>query len=268
MPRIYKGEKWEVQFRKQVRTIKDGLTASKNGRGPIKATQLILKDSKDSNKSISCWAKNLPWTKKDKDRNLKIIRDAINRMDQSINLSLKSAINLSAHHYDLAVLTQTQPTPNKQMKTPNKQEWIKEEHQKAVQVHWDNLDRIRKLETKIKNQTRKIALIQKSIDLIENVKFGYEEMDHYTPDEQRIFAKCDHTPYWEHDENSRIFAGNYDVGVEELHIRQKQICAEVVKCQQEIDKHTFDESVAIMHRDGDEAMLADKYDELYVKEAG
>ena len=58
MPRIYKGEKWEVQFRKQVRTIKDGLTASKNGRGPIKATQLILKDSKDSNKSISCWAKN------------------------------------------------------------------------------------------------------------------------------------------------------------------------------------------------------------------
>ena len=151
------------------------------------------------------------------------------------------------------------------MKTPNKQEWIKEEHQKAVQIHWDNLDRIRKLETKIKNYTKKIAFIQKSIDLIENVKFGYEEMDHYTPDEQRIFAKCDHTPYWEHDENSRIFAGNYDVGVEELHIRQKQICAEVVKCQQEIDKHTFDKSVAIMHRDGDESMLADKYDELYVK---
>ena len=31
------------------------------------------------------------------------------------------------------------------MKAPNKQEWIKEEHQKAVQVHWDNIDRIKKL---------------------------------------------------------------------------------------------------------------------------
>ena len=160
----------------------------------------------------------------------------------------------------------TQPTSNKTMKTLNKQEWIKAEHQKAVQIHWDNLDRIRKLETKISDKTRKISFIQKSIDLIEHVKFGYEEMDHYTPEEQRIFAKCDHSPYWEHDENSRIFAGNYDVGVEELHIRQKQLCAEVFKCQQEIDKHTFDESVEIMHRDGDEVMLADKYDELYVKE--
>ena len=30
--------------------------------------------------------------------------------------------------------------------------------------------------------------------------------------------------------------------------------------------NSFEKSVEIMHRDGDEAMLADKYDELYVKE--
>ena len=109
------------------------------------------------------------------------------------------------------------------MKTPNKQEWIKAEHQKAVQVHWDNLDRIRKLETKIKDHTRKIAFIQKSMDLLENTKFHYEEMDSYSQEEERIFAKCDHTPYWDHDSNARIFSGNYDVGIEELHIRQKTI---------------------------------------------
>ena len=267
MPRIYKGEKWEVQFRKQVRTIKDGLTASKNGRGPIKATQLILKDSKDSNKSISCWAKNLPWTKKDKDRNLKIIRDAINRMDQSINLSLKSAINLSAHHYDLAVLTQTQLTPNKQMKILSKQEWIKAEHQKAVQVHWDNLARIRNLDSKISTATRTIAFIQKSMDLIDVTKHDLQELSGFSEKEEKIFAKCDHTPYWDHDSNASIFAETYDIGIAQLHERQKQLCADVVRWQQEIDNHPFEASVEIMNRDGDETMLADKYDELYVKEA-
>ena len=43
MPRTLKGEKWEVQYRRDVRLIKDGLTASPNGRGLIKATQLINK---------------------------------------------------------------------------------------------------------------------------------------------------------------------------------------------------------------------------------
>ena len=48
MPRTLKGEKWEVQYRREVRSIKDGLTASPNGRGLIKATQLILKDAQSN----------------------------------------------------------------------------------------------------------------------------------------------------------------------------------------------------------------------------
>ena len=28
---------------------------------------------------------------------------------------------------------------------PKKQKWIKTEHDKAVQIHWDNIDRIKKL---------------------------------------------------------------------------------------------------------------------------
>ena len=81
MPRTLRGEKWEVQYRREVRSIKDGLTASPNGRGLIKATQLILKDF---DKSTVVWCKDLPWTKKDKDRNLEIIRDAFNRTKDSI----------------------------------------------------------------------------------------------------------------------------------------------------------------------------------------
>ena len=53
-----------------------------------------------------------------------------------------------------------------------KQKWIKTEHDKAVQIHWDNLARIRDLDSKISKATRTIAFIQKSMDLLENTKTG------------------------------------------------------------------------------------------------
>ena len=115
MPRIYKGQKWEVQYRRDVRSIKDGLTASKNGRGEIKATQLLLKDP-DSDKQIAvCWAKNLPWTKKDRIRNLEIIKNAFNLMDESTNLDFKKAIDLSANKYDLSILNKNHSKLNNTM---------------------------------------------------------------------------------------------------------------------------------------------------------
>ena len=47
---------------------------------------------------------------------------------------------------------------------------------------------------------------------------------------------------------------------------QKKLAVEIADLQKQIDNHLFEASLEIMHRDGDEAMLADKYDELYVKE--
>ena len=38
-----------------------------------------------------------------------------------------------------------------------KQKWIKAEHDKAVQIHWKNLDRIKDLDNKILNATTRIA---------------------------------------------------------------------------------------------------------------
>ena len=120
------------------------------------------------------------------------------------------------------------------METPNKQEWIKAEHAKAVQIHWDNLDRIRELKDK---QFTKIYRI-----------YSYQITNNLLQDE-----------------------GDYDDGKHELSaelIRKEQLkhCIEVADLQKQIDKNSFEKSVEIMHRDGDEAMLADKYDELYVKE--
>ena len=115
MPRIYKGQKWEVQYRRDVRSIRDGLTASKNGRGEIKATQLALKDPESDKRIAICWTRNLPWTKKDRSRNLEIIKNAFNLMDESTNLDLKKAIDLSANKYDLSILNKTHSKLNKTM---------------------------------------------------------------------------------------------------------------------------------------------------------
>lgn len=152
------------------------------------------------------------------------------------------------------------------MTTTKKQKWIETEHQKAVQVHWDNLARIRDLDAKISSATSTIAFIQKSIDLLQKTVFEYEEIKHFSKKELKIFAKCDHTQYWEHDSNARMFAEDYGIGIAQLHIRQKQLCVDVAKWQQEIDKHPFDASVAIMDKDGDKEMLAEKYEKLFTKE--
>ena len=122
------------------------------------------------------------------------------------------------------------------MKAPNKQEWIKEEHQKAVQVHWDNIDRIKKLKDEQSTKIYRIHSYQRTINTLQ---------DEFQPD--------------------------YDQGKHELSeelIREEQLkhCIEVVDLQKQIDKHPFEASLEIMKRDGDEVMLADKYDELYVKE--
>ena len=152
------------------------------------------------------------------------------------------------------------------MTKTKKEQWIETEHQKAVQVHWDNLARIKVLDSKISSATRTIATIQKSINLLQQTLFEYEEIKHFSKKEEKIFAKCDHTQYWEHDSNARIFAVDYETGIAELHTRQKQLCFDVYKWQQEIDKHPFDASVAIMDKDGDKNMLSEKYDRLFAKE--
>ena len=146
-----------------------------------------------------------------------------------------------------------------------KQKWIKAEHDKAVQIHWKNLDRIKDLDNKILNATTRIATLEKSIQLIEKEIFEYEEVKHYSKKEEKIFAKCDHTQLWNHDSNARQWSESYLAGVSALRDKQKQLCFDVYKWQQEIDKHPFDASVAIMKRDIDEKMLSKKYDRLFNK---
>ena len=116
------------------------------------------------------------------------------------------------------------------MKLTKKQKWIKSEHDKAVQIHWDNLARIRKLK---EEQSTKIYRI-----------YSYEITNNKLED------LCD-----EDNEHELAF----------YLIKEQQLkhCIEVANLQKQIDKNPFEKSVALMRKNSNEEMLAKKYDKLF-----
>ena len=120
------------------------------------------------------------------------------------------------------------------MKLTKKQKWIKAEHEKAVQIHWDNLARIRKLK---EEQSTKIFRI-----------YSYQITN------EKLEDLCD-----EDNEHELVF----DL------IKEQQLkhCIEVADLQKQIDKNPFEKSVEIMRKNSNEEMLSKKYDKLFPKEA-
>ena len=113
-----------------------------------------------------------------------------------------------------------------------KEKWIKAEHDKAVQIHWDNLARIRKLK---EEQSTKIYRI-----------YSYEITNNKLED------LCD-------EDNEHELA--FDL------IKEQQLkhCIEVANLQKQIDKNPFKKSVEIMRKNSNEQMLSRKYDRLFNK---
>jgi len=113
-----------------------------------------------------------------------------------------------------------------------KEKWIKAEHQKAVQVHWDNLARIRKLH---ENQTTKIYRIY-----LYQISKEKLESDDYED-------------------------GKHELSMELIQKEQLNHCIEVADLQKEIDKNPFEKSVETMRKNSDKEMLSKKYDRLFNK---
>ena len=113
-----------------------------------------------------------------------------------------------------------------------KEKWIKAEHDKAVQIHWDNLARIRKLK---EEQSTKIYRI-----------YSYEITNNKLED------LCD-------EDNEHELA--FDL------IKEQQLkhCIEVADLQKQIDKNPFEKSVQVMRKNSNEEMLSRKYDRLFKK---
>ena len=57
-----------------------------------------------------------------------------------------------------------------------KQKWIKAEHDKAVQIHWDNIDRIKKLKEEQSTKIYRIYSYQITNNKLEEE--GYEDDEH------------------------------------------------------------------------------------------
>ena len=111
-----------------------------------------------------------------------------------------------------------------------KQKWIKTERDKAVQIHWDNIDRIKKLKDE---QSTKIYRIY-------SYQIGHNKLTDQTKDK-------------------------YELSIESIREQQLKHCLEVADLQKQIDKNPFNKSVQVMRKNSNEEMLSKKYDRLFKK---
>ena len=118
------------------------------------------------------------------------------------------------------------------MNESKKQKWIKTEHDKAVQIHWDNIDRIKKLKDQQSTKIYRIYSYQITNNTLEEE--DYED-------------------------------GKHELSTELIQKEQLKHCIEVANLQKEIDKNPFEKSVRIMRKNSNEEMLSRKYDRLFNK---
>ena len=118
----------------------------------------------------------------------------------------------------------------KPMNESKKEKWIKAEHQKALQIHWDNIKRIRKLKDE---QSTKIYRIY-------SYQIGRNKLMDQAKDK-------------------------YELSIESIRKQQLEHCIEVAELQKEIDKNPFEKSVETMRKNSDKEMLSKKYDRLFNK---
>ena len=118
------------------------------------------------------------------------------------------------------------------MNESKKQKWIKAEHDKAVQIHWDNLARIRKLKEEQSTKIYRIYSYQITNEKLEDVS----------------------------DENDE-----HELAFDLIKEQQLKHCIEVADLQKQIDKNPFEKSVRIMRKNSNEEMLSRKYDRLFNK---
>ena len=113
-----------------------------------------------------------------------------------------------------------------------KEKWIKAEYDKAVQIHWDNISRIKKLKDEQSTKIYRIYSYQMTNNLIDQE--DYED-------------------------------GKHELSTELIQREQLKHCIEVAELQKEIDKNPFEKSVETMRKNSDKEMLSKKYDRLFNK---
>jgi len=139
-------------------------------------------------------------------------------------------------------------------KFQSKEDWIQEQHDKAVKVHHANIHRIEDLNKEIDKKLWEINSLKVS--------------QHYLVDKAQKwqYASVDDSEYLEAltgwFEPERACSEVFNDGIEV--IRQAAItkAIEIAKLQADIDSNTWDDSVKIMHEETDKEKLEADYDKL------
>lgn len=118
------------------------------------------------------------------------------------------------------------------MTDTKKQKWITAEHNKAVKIHHNNIDRIQGLEEKISSNLYKI------------------HYHHYS------FIKLDRQEKYD----------KYELTMDLIKAEEVKLALEIAQLQKDIDSQSKETSWKICQKNSNEEMLAKKYDKLFPKE--
>ena len=139
-------------------------------------------------------------------------------------------------------------------KLQSKEDWIQEQHDKAVKVHHANIHRIEDLNKEIDKKLWRINSLKVAESFLTNKKCDWEFKGSNYSEELTAL-----TGYFETNE---VCAGVFDEGIEVLRREAIEKAIEIAKLQADIDTHTWDDSVKIMHEETDKEKLEADYDKL------
>ena len=139
-------------------------------------------------------------------------------------------------------------------KLQSKEDWIHEQTNKAVKVHHANIDRIADLNKEIDKKLWEINSLKVAESFLTNKKCEWEfKGEDYSEELSTL------TGWFE---TSSVCAGIFDEGIEVLRKEAIERAIEIANLQADIDSHTWDDSVKIMHEETDKEKLEADYDKL------
>ena len=148
------------------------------------------------------------------------------------------------HHHQFLIMTKFQ----------SKEDWVQEQHDKAVKVHHANIDRIEDLNKEIDKKLWRINSIKVAESFLSNKKCEWEcKGGDYSEELSTL------TGWFE---TTEVCAGVFDEGIKVLRKEAIEKAIEIAKLQADIDSNSWDDSVKVMHENTDNEKLEEDYDKL------
>jgi len=141
-------------------------------------------------------------------------------------------------------------------KLQSKEDWVQEQHDKAVKVHHANIDRIKDLNEEIDKKLWEINSLKVAESFLSHKKCQWES----TGGDGSYDDALETLTGWF--EANQVCAGVFNEGIEVLRKEAIEKAIEIAKLQAEIDSNTWDDSVKIMHEETDTEKLEKEYDKL------